>query len=191
MFKKNTFIVLLPIVILVLAFAAVSFILTKSKPAAKKEKILRGGEIRMKITSKAFANNGFIPRKYTCDGQDINPPLTIKEIPANTKSLVLIVDDPDAPMGVWTHWLVWNIDPKTTEIKEGIVPQGAVLGKNDFGKPDYGGPCPPRGTHRYFFKVFALDVVLNLPSGASRSQLEKAMENHIVGQGQLMGKYSR
>lgn len=191
MFKKNTFTVLLPIVILVLAFAAVSFILTKSKPAAKKEKIPKGGEIRMKITSKAFANNGFIPQKYTCDGQDINPPLTIKEVPANTKSLVLMVDDPDAPMGVWTHWLVWNIDPKTTEIKEGTVPQGAVLGKNDFGKPDYGGPCPPRGTHRYFFKVFALDVVLNLPSGASRSQLEKAMENHIVGQGQLMGKYSR
>ncbi len=145
----------------------------------------------IKITSPAFSRQGMIPAKYTCDGEDINPPLAIEEVPDNAKSLVLIVDDPDAPMGVWTHWLIWNINPQTKEITENSVPEGAVLGINDFGKLEYGGPCPPGGTHRYFFKIYALDTVLDLPKGAKKDELEKIMTNHILDEGELVGKYSR
>ena len=145
----------------------------------------------MIITSPAFKQNEVIPKQYSCDGEDVNPPLTIVNIPNNAKSLVLIVDDPDAPAGVWTHWLVWNIDPKTTEIKENSTSVNAVVGKNDFGKLEYGGPCPPGGTHRYFFKVYALDMVLDLPQGANRSQLNQAMESHIINKRELMGTYSK
>ena len=107
----------------------------------------------LKLTSPAFANNQMIPQKYSCKGEDINPPLKIEGVPKNTKSLLLIVDDPDAPVGNWNHWIVWNIPPETSVIGENSVPQNAVLGMNDFRKLDYGGPCPPSGTHRYFFKI--------------------------------------
>ena len=107
------------------------------------------------ITSPVFENNGFIPKKYTCDGADVNPQLLIANVPARTKSLSLIVDDPDAPAGTWVHWVVWNIDPQTLEIKEHSVPNGANQGLNDFSKHNYGGPCPPSGTHRYFFKLYS------------------------------------
>ena len=147
--------------------------------------------IMIKVISAVFKNGEMIPKKYTCDGEDVSPPLTIEGVPTNAKSLTLIVDDPDAPMGTWNHWLVWNIDPKTKEIGENSVPAEAVLGTNDFGKLDYGGPCPPSGTHRYFFKVYAFDTVLNLPQGAKRNELETAMKNHILDQEELMGKYSR
>lgn len=143
----------------------------------------------MKITSPAFPENGNIPQKFTCGGADTNPTLRFEQVPANAKSLVLIVDDPDAPGGLFTHWLVWNIDPKTTEIAEANAPKGAQ-GKNDFGKAAYGGPCPPSGTHRYFFKVFALDRELNLPAGSKRAQVDAAMRGHVVAQGELMGRYA-
>jgi len=142
-------------------------------------------------TSPAFQQNGTIPKKYTCGGENINPPLAISSVPNNARSLVLIVDDPDAPSGVWTHWLVWNINVQTKEIKENSLPEGAILGTNDFGQTNYGGPCPPSGTHRYFFKIYALDVMLNLSQGAKRPQLEQAMINHIIDQGELVGKYSK
>jgi len=145
----------------------------------------------MTVTSLVFKQNEMIPKQYSCDGENINPPLTIVNVPDNVKSLVLIVDDPDAPSGVWTHWLVWNIDPKTTDIKENSAPANAEVGKNDFGKLEYGGPCPPAGTHRYFFKVYALDTVLNLSQGANRSQLDQIMKGHIIDKGELMGKYSK
>jgi hypothetical protein len=145
----------------------------------------------MSISSPAFENNGTVPQKYTCDGSDINPPLKITGIPSSAKSMALIVDDPDAPAGIWVHWLVWNIDPGTPEIKENSVPSGAVQGLNDFRKKDYGGPCPPSGTHRYFFKLYALDKRLDLKSGASKADLEKTMAGHIVGQAELVGLYSR
>ncbi len=149
------------------------------------------GQIPMKIQSPAFEHNQTIPPKYTCDGEDINPLLAISDVPENAKSLALIVDDPDAPMGTWVHWIVWNIDPATTEIAENSVPTGAVEGKTSWNRLGYGGPCPPSGTHRYFFKLYALDTTLDLPPGADKFQLESVMKNRIVDQTELIGLYSR
>ena len=146
---------------------------------------------KMKITSEAFNSGGNIPSQFTCDGSDANPPLRVEGAPAGAKSLALIVDDPDAPSGLFTHWLVWNIDPKTSDIRENNTPSGAVQGTNDFGKIGYGGPCPPSGTHRYNFKVFALDQLINLKPGARRAEVDAALRGHIIGQGELMGRYSR
>lgn len=143
---------------------------------------------QLTITSPVFENNRPIPKKYTCDGEDVNPPLNIEGIPVGTKSLVLIVDDPDAPMGTWDHWIVWNIPPKN-KIDEDSVP--GVEGVNDFRKHSYGGPCPPSGTHRYFFKVYALDVQLALDSNSRKKDVEKAMKDHILAKGELVGLYSR
>jgi Raf kinase inhibitor-like YbhB/YbcL family protein len=148
------------------------------------------GGAKMKITSSAFQEGGNIPSKFTCDGGDSSPPLQIAEIPSNVKSMALVVDDPDAPSGLFTHWIAWNISPQTNAIAEASVPKG-VQGTNDFGKSNYGGPCPPSGTHRYYFKIFALDRELNLPAGAKRNQLDAAMKGHVVAQGELMGRYSR
>jgi Raf kinase inhibitor-like YbhB/YbcL family protein len=148
------------------------------------------GGAKMKITSSAFQEGGNIPSKFTCDGADSSPPLQISEVPSGTKSVALIVDDPDAPSGLFTHWTVWNISPQTSMIAEGRAPKG-VHGANDFGKSGYGGPCPPSGTHRYYFKIFALDRELDLPGGAKRSELDAAMKGHVVAQGVLMGRYSR
>lgn len=142
----------------------------------------------MKIKSSAFEHNGLIPKKYTCDGEDVNPPLSIEGIPEGTQSLALIVDDPDAPMGTWDHWIVWNITP-TKDLEENSIP--GVEGMNDFRKHSYGGPCPPGGTHRYFFKVYALDTKLNLSANSKKKDLEKAMQGHIVAKGELVGRYSR
>ncbi len=140
------------------------------------------------ITSPVFENNKPIPKKYTCDGEDVNPPLNIDGIPVETKSLVLIIDDPDAAMGTWDHWIVWNIPPKN-KIYENSVP--GVEGLNDFRKHSYGGPCPPSGTHRYFFKIYALDVQLALGSNSRKKDVEKAMKDHILAKGELVGLYSR
>ena len=145
---------------------------------------------KMKITSFAFQEGGNIPSKFTCDGSDISPPLQITGVPSEAKSLVLIADDPDAPSGLFTHWLIWNIPPQTNSISEGSAPKG-VHGTNDFGKPDYKGPCPPPGTHRYSFKIYALDRELDLRGGAKRSQLDAAMKGHVVAQGVLVGRYAR
>ncbi|HEY3423796.1 MAG TPA: YbhB/YbcL family Raf kinase inhibitor-like protein [Negativicutes bacterium] len=145
----------------------------------------------MKISSPAFANKTEIPAKYTCDGEDVNPPLHIENIPAGTKSLALIVEDPDAPSGLWTHWALWNINPHQGEISEDSVPREAVAGKNDFHRNSYGGPCPPSGTHRYFFKVFALDTVLGLAGSEGREALEKAMDQHLLAQASLVGVYGK
>jgi Raf kinase inhibitor-like YbhB/YbcL family protein len=148
-------------------------------------------EINMKIESPAFENNQPIPSKYTCDGEDVNPPLKISDVPEDAKSLVLIVDDPDAPLGTFTHWIVWNIDPKTNFIEENSVPVGAIVGVNDFGKNSYGGPCPPSGTHHYHFKLYALDTTLNLDKDSKKNDLEKAMENHILEKAEIIGIYKR
>ena len=142
----------------------------------------------MKVTSSAFGNGENIPQKYTADGENVNPPISIRNIPDGTKSLVLIVDDPDAPGGTWDHWIVFNIPPGET-INENSVP--GTEGRNDFGKNSYGGPAPPSGTHRYFFRVYALDRELDLPAGSTKEQVLEAMENHIIGRGELMGTYSR
>jgi len=143
---------------------------------------------KIKIISSAFKNNERIPSKYTCDGIDVNPPLKFQNIPNGTKSLALIVDDPDAPMGTWIHWIVWNINP-TEEINEATVP--GIEGINDFNKTSYGGPCPPLGIHRYFFKIYALKTKLDLNSNARKRDLEEAMEGKIIAKGEIMGLYSR
>lgn len=151
------------------------------------KKILRN----MKLTSSAFENNQFIPAKYTCDGEDVNPPLNISEVPEEAKSLVLIVDDPDAPMGVWSHWVVWNIDPSVSQIKENETPKGGVEGLNDFKKHSYGGPCPPSGVHHYYFKLYALNKKLDLPVSSEKRDVEKAMEGFVVDKTELIGLYKR
>lgn len=148
------------------------------------------GGAKMKITSSAFQEGANIPSKFTCDAGNTSPPLQIAGVPTGAKSLALIVDDPDAPSGLFTHWMIWNISPQTNAVTEGNMPKG-VLGTNDFGRSDYGGPCPPSGMHRYYFRIFALDRELDLPSGAKRSQLDAAMKGHVVAQGELMGRYSR
>ncbi len=148
-------------------------------------------EETMKIESPVFKTNEMIPSRYTCDGQNINPQLNISGVPADARSLVLIVDDPDAPGGTWVHWTAWNIDPATGEIAEGSVPVGAVEGVTDFGVPGYGAPCPPSGTHHYFFKIYALDITLDLDSSATVTEVEQAMEGHMMGSAELIGLYSR
>ena len=148
-------------------------------------------DTNMKITSSTFAENEEIPAKYSCDGEDVNPPLEFEDVPNNAKSLALIVDDPDAPVKTWLHWTLWNIPPDTTAIGENSIPDGAIQGMTDFGRLGYGGPCPPNGTHHYYFKIYALDEVLDLSSGASLNDLESAMNGHVIGQAQLIGQYSR
>ncbi|PIS42757.1 MAG: YbhB/YbcL family Raf kinase inhibitor-like protein [Candidatus Kerfeldbacteria bacterium CG08_land_8_20_14_0_20_40_16] len=145
----------------------------------------------MKITSSAFQNNQSIPAKYSCDGEDVNPPLTFSELPDNTQSLVLIMDDPDAPAGTWVHWTIWNINPTTTEIAENSVPEGAVEGITSSGSAGYGGPCPPSGEHRYIFKLYALDAMLELDASADKAALEQEMQSYILGKADLTGLYRR
>ena len=153
-----------------------------------------GKEMRMnelQITSPVFAAGGTIPVRYTCDGEDVSPPLAFGPVPPGTLSLALIVDDPDAPVGVWVHWVAWNIPPTTREIKENGLPASGVQGLNDWKRNNYGGPCPPSGTHRYFFRIYALDTVLNLPPSTTKAALERAMQGHILAQGELKGSYRR
>ena len=148
----------------------------------------QGGNSSLKLTSPAFQNNQSIPVKYTCEGKDINPPLMIEGIPVQTKSLALIMDDPDAPMGTWTHWVVFNI-PVKSEITENSIP--GTQGYNSFGRENYGGPCPPSGTHRYFHTIYALDAMPTLKEGISKKDLQMAMKGHILGEAQLIGLYQK
>ena len=145
----------------------------------------------MKITSPDFPEGGMIPARFTCDGANVNPRLDIAGVPAGARSLVLIVDDPDAPAGTWNHWLLWNIDPATTMIAGGSVPAGAIQGRSDFGQEKYIGPSPPSGTHRYFFRLLALDAKLYLPAGTGRAALETALRGHALMKAELMGRYRR
>lgn len=145
-------------------------------------------QAQLVVTSPAFEPNGTIPSQYTCDGKDVNPPLHIEKIPPEAKSLAIIVDDPDAPSGTWVHWVMWNI-PITREIGENTAP--GMQGMNDFSKHRYNGPCPPGGVHRYYYKVYALDDVLNIPASSDKGDLERAMTPHILAYGELIGRYSR
>ena len=154
------------------------------------------GSYAMELKSSAFKNNEIISKLYTCDGKDISPPLNWNDIPEKTKSLALICDDPDAPAGTWVHWVVYNIKSASKELPAKIPHQetmsnGAKQGINDFGKIGYGGPCPPVGTHRYFFKLYALDSMLDLEPGATKKQLLQAMEGHVLAETELIGKYKR
>ena len=145
----------------------------------------------MKITTRAFNERRPIPERFTADGRNISPPLVISGVPPKAKSLVLIVDDPDTIMGIWTHWLVWNIKPKTRAIPENSVPPDAMVGCNDAGTAKYVGPSPPRGTHRYYFRLYALDQKLHLPAASGRPALEEAMQGHILTQTRLLTRYAR
>lgn len=141
------------------------------------------------ISSPDFDNEANIPERYSCDGENINPTIVINNIPEDTVSLLLIMDDPDAPSGTFTHWVVWNIDPAVSSINEDSVP--GVEGMNSAGITSYVGPCPPSGTHRYFFKLYALDSELAIPPGSERDIVVEAMEGHIIASGELMGRYAR
>lgn len=145
----------------------------------------------LKISSSAFENNKNIPRQYTCDGVNVNPPLKIENVPREAKSLALVFDDIDAPRGSYVHWILWNIDPGIKEIKENFVPEGAVQGMNDFKKNNYGGPCPPSRAHRYVFKIYALNTLLNLNPNSTKTSLEEAMKGHVIAQAQIIGVYKR
>jgi Raf kinase inhibitor-like YbhB/YbcL family protein len=151
----------------------------------------------MKISSAAFSANETIPKKFTCDGTDVSPKLDWNEPPAKTQSFALIMDDPDAPVGTWVHWVLFDLPADTKELSEGApkqeqLPSGARQGRNDFGKIGYGGPCPPAGKpHRYFFKLYALDAKLNLKAGATKADVERAMKDHILAQAELIGRYGR
>lgn len=146
----------------------------------------------MKLQSSAFAEGAMIPAKYTCAGSDVSPPLSWNDPPTGTQSLALIVDDPDAPAKVWVHWVIYNLPAETKELPEDFRGNtGAEVGTNDFRRTDYGGPCPPSGTHRYQFKLYALDTKLHLSAGASKEQLLRAMEGHVLDQAQLTGKFAK
>ncbi len=173
------------IFILILIIIVIGLIVLYNGKLNKQEDIVEN----MKITSPNFENNSKIPVRFTSDGENINPNLEFEEIPENTKSLVLIVDDPDAPVGTWVHWIVFNINPKIKRINKDSVPDGVVQGKNTWGKNNYGGPNPPSGTHRYFFKLFALDKELDLNEDSNIKDVERAIENHILDKAELIGLY--
>jgi Raf kinase inhibitor-like YbhB/YbcL family protein len=168
------------------ALACLAMLFSFANPNTAKAE--EGGAVKMRVSSPEFENNHLIPKKFTGDGEDINPPLIIEGIPEKAKSLVLIIDDPDASAGTWIHWLVYDI-PATSRIAENSIP--GKQGINSLGRKDYHGPCPPSGTHRYFFKVYALDTMLNLKEGISRTALEKVIQGHILGQAELVGLYYR
>jgi hypothetical protein len=159
---------------------------TDSSKAVKKDQEKKP----LKISSPVFKDFGIIPKKFTCDGKDVSPPLKFTNIPQKTKSLALIVDDPDAPAGTFTHWIVWGISPKKTQFAVGER-KGITEGTTDFGKTGYGGPCPPSGSHRYFFKLYALDSKIDLSTKSKKKELEAAIQDHIIQSATLVGKYSR
>jgi Raf kinase inhibitor-like YbhB/YbcL family protein len=156
-----------------------------------------GNRMSIAISSTAFENGGDIPKKFTCDGADVSPELSWTGVPPRTESFALIADDPDAPAGTWTHWVIYDVPASKAELEENVskvdkLPDGARQGRNDFRKLGYGGPCPPPGKpHRYFFKIYALDAKLNLAPGASKQELEQAIQGHVLATGELVGKYGR
>lgn len=150
----------------------------------------------MKIYSVRFAHQEMIPPKYTCDGEDVSPPLKWENVPSEAKSFALIMDDPDAPMGTWVHWVIFNLPANENHLEEntpkrGDLPNGIQQGKNSSGRIGYSGPCPPSGTHRYFFKFYALDTLLDVPSGITKDRLIKTMQDHIIDQAEMYGRYQR
>ncbi len=180
--------------VVLIAFCMAMLISSHTLLAKNKKK--EGATMEIKVTSSAFKQGGDIPVEYTCDGKDISPPLSWTESPSGTQSYALIVDDPDAPMGTWVHWVVYNLPASAASLPENVVKEerlsdGTVQGINDFKRYGYGGPCPPGGTHRYFFKVYALDTVLKAGPGLTKKKLLREIDGHILGQGELMGTYSR
>jgi len=178
-------------IILVLLVVAGGFLYFSKNKGSQELSLQLPQQKNMKLTSSVFKNNGLIPPKYTCDGENVNPPLQISEVPEGTKSLALVIDDPDAPMETWDHWIIWNINPAISSIDENSVPPGATEGLNSAKQHSYSGPCPPSGTHHYHFKLYALDTTLNLDPASGKKELEKAIENHILDFAELIGLYQR
>jgi hypothetical protein len=178
-------------------FAAAWFACLVAASCANNSQPVKEPAMNIQITSAAFAEAQPIPNQYTCAGPDVSPPLAWSGAPAGTKSFALIADDPDAPVGTWVHWVIYSLPPTATSLAESTppsreLPDGSKQGINDFGNIGYGGPCPPPGKpHRYFFKIYALDAALNLKSGATKKELLRTMEGHVLGEGQLMGTYQR
>ncbi len=186
----------MPRVLLIMTALAITVCSCEQKKEPGEVSEERSQDMIISASSSAFQQGGTIPAKYTCDGNDVSPPLKWTGVPEATKSLALISDDPDAPMGTWVHWVMWNIPPSAQELAENVTPKpelpdGSRQGISDFRRPGYGGPCPPSGVHRYYFKIYALDTMLDLPSSTRKADLLKAMKGHILAEGQLMGKYSR
>jgi Raf kinase inhibitor-like YbhB/YbcL family protein len=181
------------IVLIVFLFLIVGFIafwLSKNTPQ-KPANLVSQRNHTMQLTSSAFEDNQPIPTKYTCQGEGINPPVSFGDIPSDTKSLALIVDDPDAPSGTFVHWVVWNMPPLTPGIEERKAPAGASEGLNGSGKSGYMGPCPPSGEHHYHFKLYALDTLLSLPAESNETDVEAAMKDHILDQAEFIGTYKK
>src|SRR2546429_4183939 len=182
----------LSIVGVVLALGLVLVLILGTAPSRKDKAVMT-----IQLTSSAFAEGEFIPAKYTCDGEDVSPPLKWSNVPTGAKGLALICDDPDAPVSTWVHWVLYGLPPTETELPEKVpttetLANGAKQGINDFKRIGYGGPCPPAGRpHPYFFKLYALDNQLKLKAGASKQEVEQSMQNHILGKAELMGKYGR
>jgi Raf kinase inhibitor-like YbhB/YbcL family protein len=192
MFQKTTSL-MISTIILTLVFFSTAFCGSKDRATTSEGR----GAMALKISSSAFTEGQMIPARNTCDGEDISPPLKWDSVPEGTKRLALICDDPDAPVGTWVHWVLYNLPSSVTELSEKVptdeaIPNGARQGLNDFGRIGYGGPCPPRGsTHRYFFRLYALNTELTLKPRATKKDLTEAMKGHILGEGQLMGIYRR
>lgn len=182
------------------AIAAASLVVAVCARSSSPTSLMgRNGDapVAFTISSNSFSNGGDIAKKFTCDAADVSPQLAWSEPPAATKSLALLVDDPDAPVGNWTHWVMWNVPPQVRQLAEGVskiaqLPDGSQQGLNDFRKPGYNGPCPPPGKpHRYYFKLFALDTALDLKNTSGKRELEAAMKGHIVAETEWMGRYRR
>jgi Raf kinase inhibitor-like YbhB/YbcL family protein len=182
------------LLLLIMIIGIASGNLCAKSPDVKKKGVKTMDTI--KIQSAAFKHMQPIPSRYTCDGADVSPPLSWSNVPAAAKSLVLISDDPDAPAGTWVHWVAYDLPPANESLPENVpkcdtVPGGGKQGTTDFGRVGWGGPCPPGGTHRYFFKIYALDIMLDLPAGKTKAEIEKAMKDHILAKGELAGTYKR
>jgi Raf kinase inhibitor-like YbhB/YbcL family protein len=181
------------IVLILFAIIVILFLILILVPSPNKKSPINNSKKFMLIVSPSFSSNEKIPAKFTCDGGNINPELQIQNVPSAAKSLALIMDDPDATRGItFTHWLVWNIDPKTTNIKQESKPANSIEGSNDAQKIGYTGPCPPTGKpHRYFLKLYALDKMLDLKSGSTKKELETAINSHVIEKTELIGIYER
>jgi Raf kinase inhibitor-like YbhB/YbcL family protein len=173
------------------SFAAIGFfVYSLSYSMPKQNKKIPEPKINLHVSSIAFAPGESISSKYTCDGENILPPLSVGSIPPSAQSLVFIMDDPDSPSGTWDHWVLFNVSTSTTEVREGVEPDGEK-GLNSWGKQGYGGPCPGKGEHRYFFKVYALNSKLSFREAPTKTELEEKMKEHLIASGELMGRYKR
>lgn len=192
--NKRLFLIIIIILIIIgiLFFNHNNYLTDKQSTKIKLNELVDNTNSKnMKISSPAFENNNPIPKRYTCDGENINPPLLFEDVPLQTQSLILIIDDPDAPIGTFLHWLVFNIPPKTRLIEENSVPSGAIVGKNDFNQNKYSGPCPPSGEHRYFFHLYALDTLLDLKENANLTEIKANIRDHLLAEAELIGLYQR